>query len=124
MPTASAARRQLMSTRLVIWLAGSVSVVAPCDWVFSVKAASGPLCVIAPAGALRLRLATWIAGRFRLPLAWVMLALAPPPKFSVPPVWLKLELTVRLFAMFKRAAGDAQPGGGQRCRFVVPAAAS
>src|SRR5450759_2762311 len=92
----------VMSTRLETWLAGLLSVVAPCDWVFSVRAASRPLCVIAPAGALRLKLATVIFGRFRLPLAWVMLALEPPAKSpSVPPLWLKLELTVRPFAMFK-----------------------
>src|ERR1039457_3840085 len=70
----------VISTRLVTWLSGLVNVVAPCDWVFSVRAAIRPLCVMAPAGALRLRLATVICGRVRLPPGWGVLGLETPPK--------------------------------------------
>ena len=114
----------LVAAKLPTRLPASLRVVPVCDWVLSAVARIGPLWVMAPAGALRLRLGTVKAGRFRLPLAWVILAPALLPKLNVPPVWLKLEFTVRLFPIFRLPPATLSPAAVSDARLVSPAAAS
>ena len=115
---------ELAALKLAILLPASVSAVPVCDWVLRVVAMIAPVWVIAPVGAAKLSVASVAPGMARLPLAWVMLALAPAPKASVPPLRLKPEFTVRLLAIFNVPPAMASPAAVSDARLVLPAAAS